>query len=420
MRYDVVIIGGGLAGLTCGIRLSEAGKRCAIVSAGQSALHFSSGALDLLSCLPDGRAVSHPLTALTELARLAPRHPYSLIGAERIVTLLPEAEALLNRSSIVMRGDYQQNHQRMTPLGKFRPCWLSPIDSVTCGYGEELGWQSPLVVGIDGFLDFQSRIVAGALQEQGIAARSDDLKLSILDPLRRNPSEFRSVNIARVLDNPANLSVLIDELTTLASGNNAVIMPACLGLESSELMTALHQALGKPVLLLPTLPPSLLGLRLYQSLSRRFRQLGGMVMPGDRVVRADLKTDGVSLYTHNHGDIPLRTTQVVLASGSYFSNGLVAEFDQIKEPIFGLDVRFDTRRECWSQQAVFAAQPYMQFGVMTDERLRPAIDGKTVDNLYAIGAVLEGFDPIVQGCGAGVSMLSALYVADQILKESNP
>ncbi|PWC16509.1 anaerobic glycerol-3-phosphate dehydrogenase subunit B [Brenneria roseae subsp. roseae] len=419
MRYDVVIIGGGLAGLTCGIRLSELGKRCAIVSAGQSALHFSSGALDLLSCLPDGRAVSQPLNALTELARLAPQHPYSRIGAERITALLPEAQALLSRSDIAVLGDYRQNHQRMTPLGKFRPCWLSPADSVTCGLSEALHWERPLIAGIEGFLDFQSRIVAGALQVQGIAARSDDLKLPVLDRLRHNPSEFRSVNIARVLDRPENLPALIDELATLANGNDAIVMPACLGLENVSVMTELHNALGKPVLLLPTLPPSLLGLRLHQALSRRFRQLGGIVMPGDRVERADLTPHEAVLYTHNHGDIPLRAAQVVLASGSFFSNGLVAQFDQIAEPVFGLDVRFDARRECWSQQDVFAAQPYMQFGVMTDENLRPAIGGKTVDNLYAIGAVLEGFDPIAQGCGAGVSMLSALYVADQILKEGN-
>lgn len=419
MRYDVVIIGGGLAGLTCAIRLSEQGKRCAIVSSGQSALHFSSGALDLLAALPDGQPVNQPLNALDELARQAPHHPYSRMGAERVATLLPEVQALLVRCSIVMLGDYRQNHLRMTPLGKFRPCWLSPSDSVTQGLPDTQRWGNPLVAGIEGFLDFQSRIVAGMLQAQGIAARSDDLKLPVLDRLRGNPSEFRAVNISRVLDRPENRAALAEELTVLASGNDAVIMPACLGVDDPSALAELSELAGKPVQLLPTLPPSVPGLRLHQALLRRFRQLGGIVMPGDRVERAMLEERETALYTRNHHDIPLRAGHVVLASGSFFSNGLSAQFDRVIEPVFGLDVRFEAHREAWSRQDVFAAQPYMQFGVITDENLHPAIDGKTVDNLYAIGAVLEGFDPITQGCGAGVSMLSALYAADLILKESN-
>ncbi|UUE57408.1 glycerol-3-phosphate dehydrogenase subunit GlpB [Pectobacterium aroidearum] len=420
MRYDVVIIGGGLAGLTCGIRLAEQGKRCAIVSAGQNALHFSSGALDLLSHLPDGQPVSQPLEALDELARQAPHHPYSRMGTAAVAALLPQVEALLDRSTISLLGSYQQNHWRMTPLGKFRACWLSPIDGVTRGLPDSRFGDNPLIAGIEGFLDFQSRIVAGTLQAQGIAARSDDLKLPVLDRLRQNPSEFRAVNIARVLDRPENRAALVEELSLLANGNDAIIMPVCLGLDSPEVVGELAEALGKPISLLPTLPPSVLGLRLHQALSQRFRQLGGMVMPGDRAVRAVLAAQEIAVHSHHHRDIPLRAKYAVLASGSFFSNGLVTQFDRVTEPVFGLDVRFAEQREGWSQQDVFAPQPYMQFGAIVDEHLHPRIGGETIGNLYAIGAVLEGFDPIAQGCGAGVSLLSALHVAEQILKEGNP
>ena len=64
--------------MVCGIRLAEAGKRCAIVSQGQSALHFSSGSFDLLSRLPDGTTVNDPMAGIVELEKMAPEHPYSV------------------------------------------------------------------------------------------------------------------------------------------------------------------------------------------------------------------------------------------------------------------------------------------------------------------------------------------------------
>lgn len=129
MKFDVIIIGGGLAGLACGIRLAEQGKYCAIVSSGQNALHFSSGSLDLLAKLPDGQAVSQPLSALSALAELAPEHPYSKMrNITQLDELVQEAEALLRRCGLDIVGSSAENHLRLTPLGSCRPTWLSLAD----------------------------------------------------------------------------------------------------------------------------------------------------------------------------------------------------------------------------------------------------------------------------------------------------
>ena len=64
MKFDVVIIGGGLSGLTCGIKLAENGKKVCIVSYGQSSLHFNPGSFELLGYDADGNIVRNPLEAV--------------------------------------------------------------------------------------------------------------------------------------------------------------------------------------------------------------------------------------------------------------------------------------------------------------------------------------------------------------------
>lgn len=419
MQFDAVVIGGGLAGLSCAIRLAEHGKRCAVVSSGQSALYFSSGSLDLLAHLPDGSPVASPLSALSELAQQAPQHPYSLMGAAQVAALATQAEQLLQRCGWQMQGDSSQNHLRVTPLGTRRATWLSPQAIPVSPLDGKLPWQNIAVLGIEGFLDFQPQMAASSLmQEQGLKAEVAFLHLPVLDRLRNNPSEFRAVNIARVLDLPEHLALLAEEITRQAGEAEAILLPACLGLEDDEPLMMLRRLVGKPVYLLPTLPPSVLGMRLHQALRQRLQQLGGVFMPGDSVLRASFDGQRVTgLYTRNHTDIPLRAQQVILASGSFFSNGLVAAFDGIREPVFGLDVYSKTERADWSDANLFAPQPYLQFGVQTDTALRALKQGEAMTNLYAIGAVVGGYDPLQQGCGAGVSLLGALHVVQQILAQ---
>ncbi|NDL62265.1 glycerol-3-phosphate dehydrogenase subunit GlpB [Acerihabitans arboris] len=416
MKFDAVVIGGGLAGLSCAISLAEQGLRPAVVSAGQSALFFSSGSLDLLARLPDGTPVASPPEALAALAQQAPHHPYSLLGAREVMARAAQAQALLARCDIALVGRPAQNHLRVTPLGTRRATWLSPREVPVTPWDGALPWQKVVIVGIEGFLDFEASIVAASLAaEQGLAAGTACLRLPALDRLRANPSEFRAVNIARVLDLPESFPALAAELSRLAGDAQCLILPACIGLDSPEPLERLRAAVDRPIYLLPTLPPSLLGMRLYQALRQRLNRLGGVFMPGDRVLKAQF--DGrriVSVTTRNHADIPLRARQVVLAGGSFFSNGLATNRERVYEPVFGLDVHSHADRDAWSRADFFVPQPYLQYGVKTDNRLRALLGGEPIENLYAVGAVLGGYDPLSQGCGAGVSLVSALHAAGRI------
>lgn len=415
MRFDTIIIGGGLSGLACGIRLLEQGQKCALMSTGQSALHFSSGSFDLLNALPDGSAVQHPIQSLAKLAELAPQHPYSLLGQTHVEQLAQHAEQLLQQTDIALKGHYTENHIRLTPFGLSKSTWLSAEDVPTYSFGQALPWKKIALISIEGFLDFQPELAADALKNQGANVTMDYLRLPCLDRLRSNPSEFRAINIARILDLADNQTQLAQDITALSQQAEAIIMPAVVGLDNASIIKRLSEKVGKPIMLVPTLPPSLLGIRIHQQLSRRFQKLGGVYMPGDTVLRAEIDGQNVkAIYTHNHTDIALTADHFVLASGSFFSNGLRSEFDRVSEPVFNLDIASEQNRMNWSDASLFNAQPYLQFGVKTDAQLRGLVKGSPLNNLYAIGAILSGYDPIQQGCGAGVALVSALYVANTI------
>ena len=418
MKFDTIIIGGGLSGLISGIYLSQRGQRCVIISSGQSALHFSSGSFDLLNNLPDGTSVQKPLDAISELVKQAPTHPYAKLGETKFKELAQQAEEFFKNAGISTQGDHEENHYRVTPMGTLKPTWLTLKNLLISENEKCLPIQHPGIFNITGFLDFYTRFIADEFLKMGAKCSIHSINFPALENLRKNPTEMRSVNIARVFDKQENIKELARILKAESGDCDSIILPAITGLNREDVVDYLRKEINKPIYLLPTLPPSVPGIHTQQKLRSVFQQNGGVFMLGDNVLRADMKGNRISqIYSFNHGDIPFVGQNFILATGSYFSQGLIASTEKIYEPIFDLDVTFTPNRTQWYNSDVFDTQPYQSFGIKTDSTFRCTREGKIFENLYAAGAILEGFNPLKEGCGAGVSILSAMYIAEQILSK---
>lgn len=90
--------------------------------------------------------------------------------------------------------------------------------------------------------------------------------------------------------------------------------------------------------------------------------------------------------------LTLEAEEFVLATGRFFSKGLVADMDTVRESLFGADVDFPADRSEWFDPDFFAPQPFESFGVKTDAKGRILIGGKAVENVYAVGKILGGKD----------------------------
>ena len=412
MRMDTVIMGGGLSALTCGITLAKHGKSVAIVASGQSTLLFNGGSMELLGSI-DGQEVTAPLEAV---ATLPDNHPYRKIGTERIASLASEAKQLLDDAGINMEGRPDANHWRITPMGVAKPAWLTLSDHMRIDDLSHLPAKRVALMAIRGYLDQPNSMLAQGLRSLGMEVKVVEFSTSDITSLRRSPSEMRATSLAKHLMSNSALQRVAEQINALATEADLVLLPSVLGQNDDNDFQTLQSMVNKPLRLVATLPPAVAGMRMQAQLRHYFRMLGGTYLMGDTAVSGTFDQDRLTaVTTAKLGDMPLKADHFVLATGSFVSRGLMADYERVYEPVLGVDVDADADRECWTRFGVLNAQAYTQYGVATDNSLRCLIEGKPITNLRAIGSVLSGHDAIKMGDGTGVSMLTALAAAHDII-----
>jgi glycerol-3-phosphate dehydrogenase subunit B len=383
LLHDAVIIGGGISGLMAAIHLSEMGYKTALISRGDPACCLSTGCIDILS------GAANPLDGL---AGLPPMHPYHLVGRKGVEDACRLFKEIMAGGTNPYVGSVRKNREILTPIGTFKTTCLVPQTMAA-----SLGCRDDYVhvISFKGIKDFYPSYITSRLSNTGF---------SLFDAGVSSP-----LALATRFEEKGFVEGFAQWIAGLELPPGKVAVPAVLGINNPlTILNEISSRISREVFEIPTLPPSIPGLRLFRSLKTVLKGLGGDLfwgMPISSVERHGSTIEAVTLATSG------RATRVqgrafILATGSFVSGGLFASRESVMETVFGLPVHIPGARKDWFWNDFFTAgHPIEQAGIEVDASFRPK--QVTIDNLFVCGSILAGSEVMKNHCGHGLALATA-------------
>jgi glycerol-3-phosphate dehydrogenase subunit B len=419
-HHDVVVVGTGLAGLTAAVRLAESGARVLVLAKGVGATHLSAGTIDVLGYGPE--RVASPAAALDGFLATRPEHPYARVGADGIAAAIAwfrERVAGGSLAPYAYTGSVEENLLLPTAVGVPRPSAVVPE---TMAAGDLRSSASMLIVGFRVLRDFHAAYLADNVSRGGTPARA-----VVLDRRVDGRPEANSLGLARAFDHPAVRAEIVAEVARALDGAERVGFPAGLGAEDPHgVWSDLQERLGRPVFEIPTLPPSVPGMRVFRTLRHRVRSGGGRIILNSTAVsgaRAGARVESVRATAAGR-EVVYRARWIVVATGGVATGGITldsrwrARETALDLPVHGAPGPGEAR----FAPEYFGDHPFARVGVAVDDGLRPIDDegGRILDNVLVAGATLAGAKPWQEKSGDGLSVASGHRAAELILEEEGP
>lgn len=420
MQFDILVVGGGMAGAVAALKAAEKGTQVAVVRKGYGATALSSGAIELAA--DPLRIPGRPwederdwrLNA-REIVRRDPFHPYSLLAssgfppdshlAESLAFLIRELEAV----GLSLFPDPVQNLLLTHPVAGVL-CTGTAQESQGRGDLHRLRGRNIVVVGIEHLDGFPAGHLAQTLRE-------------FLEPEGYGPIECQDITLPGFTGGTAwEASLAIEEkidtfreLCREVTGEGHVIFPPVLGLaRHREVNEAVRNSGLKDFSEALAVPTSVPGFRLQAALDRALENRGVRVLNGcvrgGEVLRRRVR----SLLAEVDGkEVGIEIGAVVLATGKYIGGGIVRG-REFREPVFDLPVFLQGRwleddfiRDLLAREPL-GPHPAFRAGVKVDGNLCPCSreDEPVAENLFAAGALLSGVDSAAGGSGLGAALLT--------------
>jgi glycerol-3-phosphate dehydrogenase subunit B len=410
---DLLVIGAGLAGLTAALRAVEAGLHVKVIAKGMGSLHWATGAIDLLGYVGvEDRAVTSPWARMAELDA---EHPYRRLGEARIRQALTWFQQSAAAQPLGYTGNSDSNVLTPSPAGAWRPTYLTPAGQRA---GVAVNDRPMVIVGFQGMRDFYPHLIARNLSAQGQAVRAVLLPWSVLSAQR----DRNNVHLAEAVDDPRTQQRLVDALKLVVKPGERVGLPAILGRHAHpQILTALQDGLKTDIFEIPTLPPSVPGIRLATALRHALEARGARVEIGMEAIGFHAEGGVVQWVETATSARPLkhRARVFLLATGGVLGGGFFSnDTGRFWESVFDLPLTVPQDRKQWFRPRFLdpQGQPVFRGGVTVNAALQPvdAAGNVLYANLWAAGGLLAHMDPILERSLEGVAIATGVAAAEKV------
>lgn len=187
--------------------------------------------------------------------------------------------------------------------------------------------------------------------------------------------------------------------------------PAVLGLSrATEAVEHLEEGLDAEVFEIPTLPPSVPGLRLQNVVRQGITRLGGRVLDNAEAVAVAAAGEGLGVVTQAAARRQRHLGRTaILATGGLLGGGIHGAADgTLIETVAGLGVSGPESRLDWFRREAVGdgGHPVFRAGVRAGADLR-AQDPR-LPNLFVAGGLLAGADPVRELSLEGVALATGM------------
>ncbi|MBC8016044.1 MAG: anaerobic glycerol-3-phosphate dehydrogenase subunit B [Sporomusaceae bacterium] len=416
-EYDVIVIGGGLAGLMAGAVAAKGGKKVLLLSLGAGTLTIGGGIIDVMGYTDDGVPVKTPHAGLLQAP---PEHPYTKIGLPAIEESIKFFMAVCAEEGYPYMGSLNEMQWIPTAAGTLKPTCLVPKTMNT----DELNKAEHVVVlGFDALKDFYPHMMISNFKKIS-GFRNKTYEMVMIDPDLADDRDVTALDVARWLDTEEGLMECIEKMRTVIKPGSVVIIPPVLGTQPNyNVADRMEKALGCTFVETASVPPAITGLRLGTMMLRYLKKIGVRIIEQAVVARAIVEGGQCSAVV-TAGIDRERTyyaKNFILANGGFYGGGLIAEPGSVVEPIFNLPVAAPSDHELWANPTLFSnkPQPFAKIGIAVDGKMRPLNEAGhvVIENVFIAGRNLHGYDFCFEKSGNGVALASGYQAAMSVHEE---